>query len=494
MMKPLPSSHALLLIVTFFVAGSGFHAATCEPPPSASLVDAVENADWKRAESLLDHPGTNVAEAVTEVQADGMTALHWAVQHGQLSWTRRLLNRGADPDAATEYRVTPLSIACQAGELAVATALLDGDADPNRKLAGETSCLILASRSGNAALVGELIRRGAVVDDSQRDGQTALMFAAVDGHASVIDVLISAGAEVDRSLESGFTPLLLAAREGRTEAVLTLLGHGADLNRAMEPKRTSGRNPRRGMTALMLAVESGHFELAMLLIERGADPNDEQSQFAPLHAISWVRRAQLGDNPAGDPEPRGSGNLSSLDFVRAIVAAGADVNLQLRRGGGGRGALSTRGATPLLMACHTVDLPLIRLLLELGADPKLTNHDGTTTLLAAAGIGVTNPTEGYPGTPQEVAAAIRLLLDLGLDINHVDNNGETAMHGAAYRCFPETVRLVASLGARRDVWDQENRYGWTPLSIAQGYRPGSFKPEPPTIEAVTEVMRDRAQR
>src|SRR5690606_19675142 len=126
-------------------------------------------------------------------------------------------------------------------------------------------------------------------------------------HADVIDVLVAAGADIHRRLESGFTPMLFAAREGRTAAVMTLLDRGVDVNLAMQPKRTNDRNPRKGMTALMLAVESAHFELAMQLIQRGADPNDEQSEFAPLHAVSWVRRAQLADNPSGDPEPRGSG-------------------------------------------------------------------------------------------------------------------------------------------------------------------------------------------
>ncbi|MEM9646451.1 MAG: ankyrin repeat domain-containing protein, partial [Planctomycetota bacterium] len=134
---------------------------------------------------------------------------------------------------------------------------------------------------------------------------------------------------------------------------------------------------------------------------------------------------------------------------------------------------------------------LIDLLLELGADPFITNHDGTSTLMAVAGIGVVNPTDGYPGTFDEFEAAFRMLLDLGLDINRVDKNQETTMHGAAYRNWPQAVRLVALLGATPETWDHKNKFGWSPLLIAKGYRPGSFKPDPPTIEAVQEVMGDR---
>lgn len=244
------------------------------------------------------------------------------------------------------------------------------------------------------------------------------------------------------------------------------------------------------MTAIMIAVESAHYRMALDLVELGADPNDENSQYAPLHALAWVRRPQKGDNPEGDPPPSGSGEMTALQFAQELVAAGADVNLQLRRGKRAKGRLNTRGATPFLMACQTVDLPYMQTLLELGADPTIPNIDGCTALMAAAGIGNHHVGE-HPGTPEEVESALNMLIELGLDINAVDKHGETAMHGAAYRCFPETVRLVALLGADPEVWDHKNSYGWTPLIIAKGYRPGSFKPDPPTIAAVKEVLGDR---
>ncbi len=127
------------------------------------------------------------------------------------------------------------------------------------------------------------------------------------------------------------------------------------------------------------------------------------------------------------------------------------------------------------------------MLLQLGADPKIANADETTALMAAAGIG--NDMVGeHPGTPEEVDTAVRRLVDLGLDINLVDQNNDTVMHGAAYRCFPQTVRLLDQLGADPAIWDRENRYGWTPLEIAQGHRPGSFKPDPPTISAIETLL------
>ena len=63
------------------------------------------------------------------------------------------------------------------------------------------------------------------------------------------------------------------------------------------------------------------------------------------------------------------------------------------------------------------------------------------------------------------------------------------MHGAAYKNFPRVVQLLADKGARIEVWNRKNKYGWTPLAIAEGHRPGNFKPSPATIEAIEGVMR-----
>src|SRR4029434_8713814 len=87
-----------------------------------------------------------------------------------------------------------------------------------------------------------------------------------------------------------------------------------------------------------------------------------------------------------------------------------------------------------------------------------------------------------------VIEAMQQALDHRIDINAVDDHGETAVHGAAYKNAPSAVKFLADKGARIDVWNTRNEYGWTPLTIARGYRFGNFKPSPVTITAVEEVM------
>ena len=84
--------------------------------------------------------------------------------------------------------------------------------------------------------------------------------------------------------------------------------------------------------------------------------------------------------------------------------------------------------------------------------------------------------------------ALQVGLDLGIDIDAVDNNGETAMHGAAYKNSPLAVEFLAAKGAKREIWDKPNKQGWTPLRIAEGYRFGNFKPSQVTVDAFHRIM------
>jgi ankyrin repeat protein len=164
------------------------------------------------------------------------------------------------------------------------------------------------------------------------------------------------------------------------------------------------------------------------------------------------------------------------------------VNARLKKGDSGAGKLSRTGATPFLLAAQTADLEMMKLLVKLGAHPGIPNADGSTPLMAAAGFGCLAPDE-EAGTEAECLAAVTWLLSLGADINVTDSKGETAMHGAAYKSLPKMVQFLADHGAKVEVWNHKNKHGWTPVMIAEGFRPGNFKPSAETLEALHAVMR-----
>jgi ankyrin repeat protein len=320
------------------------------------------------------------------------------------------------------------------------------------------------------------------------------MWAAAEGHAAVVRALIKGGADVHAKLKSGFTPLFFAVREGHIDAMRTLVAAGVNVNETLQreengPVLAVNDPVRRGTSPLMMAVENGHFELALALVEAGADANDHRTGFTPLHAVSWVRKPDASD--AGDPAPIGSGRLTSLQFIRALVERGANVNARLEKGAprasSSASLVKMEGSTAFLMAADRADVPFMRVLLGLGADPFLPNVDNTTPLMAAAGLGTANPLE-EAGTESEALEAVRLLLDLGADINAVDNNGDTAVHGAAYGNFPAIVQLLAGRGADINIWKRPDKEGRTPLFIAEGYKAGRPQPSRPTIDAITRLM------
>ena len=441
----------------------------------APLADAAETNNAVALQVLLERRAD-----VNAPQVDGMTALHWATYHDDTELVKQLLAAGADAKAANRYGVTPLSLACTNGNARIVELLLDAGADANTVLAGGETVLMTASRTGRLGPVKTLLARGADVDAREHKRQTALMWAAAEGHAEVVDALLEAAADFQTPLPSGFTPLFFAVREGRSEVVFRLLKAGVKVNDFMRPERGG-----KAMSPLILAVENGHFELATALLKAGADPNDQSAGYAALHAMTWVRKPIRGD---GDPSPIGSGDLTSLDIVRELAEHGAEVNLRLKKGESGRGRFTTTGSTPFLLAARTGDVPLMRLLLDLKADPNLTNADHSTPLLAAAGVGALGDGDEAAATEEEAIEAVELLLELGADVSAVDDNGETAMHGAAYQSLPKLVELLADRHADIKVWNRKNKWNWTPLMIAEGHRPGNFRPSPETIAAFERVM------
>jgi ankyrin repeat protein len=468
-------THAKCFAAVAALATSLFAASSTD----IRLFDAVKNSNKAAIKSALaQHPDLSATES------DGSTALHWAVRKDDVETVNLLIAGGANVKTANRYGVAPLSLACTNGNAAIIEALLKAGADPNTTLPGEETALMTAARTGKADAVKMLLTHGANVNFKEnKDGQTALMWAAAEGNTSTVDELIEFNADVHATTKGGFTPLLFGVREGKIGPVQSLLKHGVSANETWKAGRGTGVS---GISAMVLAVANAHYELASVLLDAGADPNAAAQGWTALHQITWVRKPGKGDN---DPSPEGSGNMSSLDLVRKLVAKGANVNARMTKSGNvGRTSLNMMGATPFLMAARTADAPLMRVLAQLGADPLLPNADGTTPLLAAAGVGTYSPGED-PGTEPEILEAVKVAVELGGDVNGVDKNGETVIHAAAYKQAPSAAQYLIDHGAKIEVWNQKNKMGWTPLRIADGVLLGtSIRSSAAMSEELRKVM------
>ena len=469
----------LFLVMSPHATGAGL---------AVPLVEAAREADATAVRALLnDGVDVNIPEA------DGTTAIHWAVRLDSLEVTDLLIAAGADVMAANAFDITPLSLAAINGNPAMLEKLLEAGADPNAPMAHGDAVMLTAARTGRADAIRTLIAHGADVNVTQGDGHTPLMWAAAEGHVEAMTVLLEVGADLaartvvpENPLRTGlagpsphgFTPLLFAVRAGHLDAVRLLLDAGADVNATLPD----------GTSIVVLAATNAHWELGVLLADRGADPSAAEQGWSALHVMTWVRMPNHGFNPPG---PVTTGTMDSLAFARALVARGADVNARMTKEprNGYRNALNRVGATPLLMAARLADAPYMRVLVELGADPAITNEEGTTVLMVASGVGIHSPGED-PGSEAEALACVEVALELGGNPNAIDESGDTPLHGAAYRGANSIVDLLVEHGA--NTFDVENEAGWTPLQIAQGvFRTATFKEAPHTAALLSELMAAR---
>jgi ankyrin repeat protein len=298
------------------------------------------------------------------------------------------------------------------------------------------------------------------------------MWAVANRHPDVTRVLLEHGAAVDarttavrqlrgtgeRSTTSpsgatyfdagGFTPLLFAARHGALDSARLLLDAGADLNDSAAD----------GNSALVMAAMSGHGQLGELLLDRGADPDASGAGYAALHAA--VLRSQPG-------------------LVRALLTTGANPNARLVKSTPVPRwtyqfifTLREKGATPFMLAAKYLEPEILRMLAAAGADPLLSMEDGTTTLMAAVGLGLNRSTNRRSRliAPELVAAewanedlvldTVKAAVDAGAAvggvINETGRGGNTALHGAARNRFRTVVAFLVAQGGDLDIANEDD--------------------------------------
>lgn len=449
----------------------------------SSLSAAAKAGDTKTLAALLSRGGD-----VNQGDADGATALHWAAHRSDVQAVELLLRAKAHVHARNRYGVTPIALAAENGNAPIIERLLAAGANPNETVADGETILMIAARGGDASAVDALLARGANVNASEQwKGQTALMWAAAENNAEAMRRLLRAGADPRAVSRGGFTAFLFAARAGHLAAANVLLDAKIDPNEALPD----------GTSALVLAVTNAHYELAARLLDRGADPTAARQGWTALHQIAWTRRPNRG---FANPGPPPTGTLSAIDFVKTLVDHGADPNARQAKEprDGYRNLLNRKGATPFLLAAKSADVELMRALVAVGADPALTTADGTTPLMAAAGVGIWAVGES-PGTNEEALQAVRLAAELGGDVNATNEYGYTALHGAAHRGAPDIVRFLAGKGARLDAQLTKTgggplgwKEGWTPLMIADGlFYANTFKRQTETAAVLRQHLQER---
>jgi len=464
---------------------------------STALHWAVYRNDVEAADLLLA-AGANVRAETRE----GVTPLAMVSQHGQLVMADRLLKAGADARERGPNGETMVMYAARSGNADLIRLFVKAGADVNaREELRGTTALMWAAEQQNAEAVSALLVLGA--DPAAKSGPAGLpqnyfaprlnvknvedarerrkrAAAAGRTYAEQLELerkegLASAGPQARLSADDnnddvpivaglvgsgggGLTALVFAAREGDIASVRALLDAGADVNQTTE----------YGWTPLLTAINNRNYGLAALLIERGADVNlANKGGWTPLYLATDNRNIEGGDYPVPKPD------RDHLEIIRLLLEKGANPNARIRDNTLTRTIFTMQwffeeGATAFVRAAQSGDTPLMKLLLEFGADPKMATANGDTALTAAGGIGWVEGVT-YERSPQENLSAIRMLLDLGLDPNGANNDGRTPLMGAALKGRNAVVQLLVDRGARLDTRDRGSRDTERIGSVAAGY-------------------------
>ena len=407
--------------------------------------------------------------------------------------------------------LTPLFIAAQKGSARIVEALLKAGEQANEKNSNGTTVLMMAAASGNADSVRLLIANGAQVNAVENtNGQTALMFAAALNRDKAVQALLRAGADpkittkavrftklfVDdngntipppgsaaaatpgvagagstatapaaaanaaangkseerprarngggsagATVQGGMTALHFAAREGGIESVRALIAGGADVNEVTTADQT---------TPLVEALINGRLDIAKLLLDQGANANLANADgMNPLYAVVDIQWAQH----SWYPEPTVTEEKTNyLDLMKELLDQGANPNAKLARKLWYRKFryaddwVDPNGATPLWRAAQSNDVAAMKLLVAAGADPKIATAHGCTPLMVAAGYGYQDQVTNL--VPNARLSTVRYLIeDLGGDVNARDDEGYTALHGAAYTGENDLVTYLVNKGA-----------------------------------------------
>jgi ankyrin repeat protein len=325
------------------------------------------------------------------------------------------------------------------------------------------TALMWAVRTNDAAIAKLLLERGASLEARTRAGsRPAARPPGAGGGSHGVGIVRSGVPPQGEQLPTpgGMTPLLFAARDGRLDAARVLVEAGANLN-AVDPN---------GMTPLLMAISNNKLGVAQLLVDKGAD----------VHAVDWYGRTPLWtaveirnlDMRSAATE-NGVDREAAMRLIASILDKRVDVNARVKEFPPQRRHLLPLGSlewvdftgqTAFIRAAQSADVPLMRLLLSRGADPAITTFNGTSALMAAAGVNwVAGQT--YSESPARWLEAVQLCLELGLDVNAVNEMGLGAVHGAANRGSDDIIELLTRRGARLDVADKQGR---TPFNWAEG--------------------------
>ncbi|KAI1390787.1 ankyrin repeat-containing domain protein [Hypoxylon trugodes] len=392
---------------------------------------------------------------VNMADEENMIPLHRAAKNGALSGVAHILKHGADVNATDDEGRGALYYALQNRHISVVQELLKWK--PQLNILTSDGKTLLQHAMGDVSMVEMLLDSRADPELPNGEGLTAINAAVVEKKADVVKLLVNRGVDIHRRDQSGWNPILNATGDVRDAKITRiLLEGGASLE---------DTNPYERVPLHYAARET---EVLKVLLEFQKDIDLEPRDFygrTPLLTID---------------------SATSLECIRLLLQAGADVNARDREGWSalmkvmdGRlppqvadvlladentqvDVVGRQPGTALHVACCALNPDFVTKLLEHGADPNLAvrNYPGTALISAC----VPDDTDNRSETLEKMEQVVRTLIAHGADVNLMHEH--TIYNALSAACFSGGANVIKQLLGSGTSAQQPDPLGRLPIHFA----------------------------
>ena len=377
-----------------------------DPPKNleTNVNDSVEKGNIESLRYLID-----VANESLEIDhPEKQTLLHIACIYGHIPIIQYLVKKGFDINAPSTIGETPLHIACSNGHLSAVRYIIETlHASTDSVDKDGYNALHFAAKNGHVPVVKYLIEKVNISPEIKtNNNSTSLHLAIENNRLDVIKYLISLNVDLSVRNKSDETPLTLASRSNN-QLVFDYFREKYRLPKDLKPN-------------LIEACKTGQYESVVYQVEAlNANLNETELDDKPIHIAAKNGHTKI---------------------VQYLIEC-AHENIESKGNG---------NSTPLISACDSGSLNVVKYLISKGANINATDITGTTPLIRA--------------TKSHHPDVVKYLIDNGAYLNTIDNLGQAAIHYAVNDKSFEIVKYLVDAKANLEIATEGNYY--TPLHYA----------------------------
>lgn len=464
-----------LHIVEKLLAVPGINVNTITHEGETPLLVACNESNTSIVRVLLTVPDIDVNQEFyneeneendeEEEYENGATPLIIACENEDTEIVKLLLNvPRINVNKPNDYGITPLYKACVEGNIEIVRMLLAVPGiDVNNYERDDISPLMIACQEGHVKVVDELVKQpGININKKDDDGITALYIACRKNRIAIVKKLLTVpGIDAEKAIESAkqnkfsedIRTLLLNHNNKIINSIVRAISSN-DVNYIKHYMETNTQSS--GPELLFTAAAKGKINTVKTLLEMGVNPNITTEDLPPLivsidfPAIQKLL-LQYGANPDYIVNSNGDTTIflaiakNKIPTIMHLMNAGANINHK-----------NKLGITPFHETIHLKMNEISIKMLEKGADPNIPFMKVSWSPLQ------------YVCTSKPVSLPlVKKLLEKGANPNYIGNWKTSPLHIATQNQNAELIELLLEYGADPSIPD-ENKH--TPL-----YYAGSLK-------------------